>query len=114
MAINSENYKKEYSLPAIFNLSFDPELQTLVFQQAGFDGTSNPQRMIGQSMALKMVESGGYTYIGIAAPGTSQSDAKWQCKRIDETTAGTTIITWADGNVNFDNTANNITSLTYL
>lgn len=105
---------REYSLPTIFNLSFDREANTLVFQPAGYDGTNVPKRIISSSMATKIVEDSGYTYIGIAAPGTLQTEAKWQVKRIDETTPGTTIITWADGDSEFDNTVNNITSLSFV
>lgn len=111
MAINTGNYKKDYSLPAIFNFSFDPVLQTLVFQQVGYDGTTNPQRPIGQSMATKITEDGLMTYIAIAAPGTAQSSALWQCKKIDETTG--IVITWADGDSEFDNVATDLTALTY-
>lgn len=63
--------------------------------------------------AMKIVESGDLTYICTAAPGTALATAKWQCKLIDESTAGTTLITWADGNLNFDNVATDPTGLTY-
>jgi len=61
--------------------------------------------------ALKVTVDGSVTYVGIAAPGTLQSEAKWQCKKIDETTG--VVITWADGNANFDNVATDLTSLSY-
>lgn len=52
------------------------------------------------------------TYIGKAEPGSAESAAVWQIKRI--TISGSeTITTWADGNVNFDNVWDNRASLTY-
>lgn len=45
------------------------------------------------------------TYIGKAPPGSSQGSAVWQIKKIDEAggTAGDAVITYADGNSNYDN-----------
>jgi hypothetical protein len=52
------------------------------------------------------------TYIGYAQPGALTSAASWKIKKI--TTTGDDIaITWADGNVNFDNIWNDHASLTY-
>lgn len=50
-------------------------------------------------------------YVGKAEPGTATSAASWQIMKIDESTG--TIITWADGDDNFDNIWDNRTSLTY-
>lgn len=62
--------------------------------------------------ATKVTIVGLVTYVGIATPGTIQATAKWQVKKIDETTG--TIITWADGNANFDNVATDLTALTFF
>ena len=51
------------------------------------------------------------TYIGKATPGTATSVSLWQIQKIDTTTG--TVITWADGNGDFDNVWDNRTSLTY-
>lgn len=51
------------------------------------------------------------TYLGKAIPGSANGDPVWQIQKIDET-AGT-VITWADGNDNFDNIWNNRASLIY-
>lgn len=67
-----------------------------------------------QNYATKIVESGDYTYVAIAPTGTSQEEAGWQVKRIDASTPGTTVITWADGDDLFDNEATDLPSLTYL
>ena len=38
-----------------------------------------------------------------APPGSAHSAATWQCKKVSAA-AGATVIKWADGNANFDNT----------
>lgn len=63
--------------------------------------------------ATKITESGSYTYIAVAEPGTAQNVAAWQVKRIYDDGAGTITITWADGDASFDNTATDLTALTY-
>lgn len=60
---------------------------------------------------LRMDTSGAITYVGKAAIGSSSASALWQIKKIDETSG--TVITWADGNSNFDNIWDNRASLTY-
>lgn len=62
-------------------------------------------------VAMKITESGTTTYIAIAPPGTSQSDSLWQVKKLDESSG--LVITWADGNTNYDNSATDLTALTY-
>lgn len=54
----------------------------------------------------------GTTYIGMATPGSSTSAAVWRIFRIVET-AGDTDMTWADGNILFDNIWDNRTGLSY-
>jgi hypothetical protein len=61
--------------------------------------------------ALKMTTVGSVDYIGEAAVGTAASAALWRAKKVDSTTG--IIITWADGNANFDNSATDLTTLTY-
>lgn len=51
------------------------------------------------------------TYLGKAAPGSSTGDTVWQISKVD-TTAGT-VITWADGNDNYDNEWDERANLTY-
>lgn len=51
-------------------------------------------------------------YICLAKPGSLSSAAVWQVQKV--VTSGTTqTITWADGNDNFDNVADNYATLTY-
>lgn len=63
------------------------------------------------SYALRLDEAAPYTYVGEAAPGSLPSAAVWRIKRIDETSG--LVITWADGNSNFDNLWDNRTTLSY-
>jgi hypothetical protein len=71
-----------------------------------------PTTSAGNSLTLRLAESGVYTYIGEAVIGGSESDNAWRIKRIDET-SGMSIL-WADGNSNFDNVWSNYLTLTYL
>ncbi len=61
--------------------------------------------------ATKITVSGTITYVGKAPIGTAQSAARWQAKKIDETSG--TVITWADGDDAYDNVATDLTALTY-
>ena len=51
------------------------------------------------------------TYVGKATSGTATSAASWQIQKVDETTG--VIVTWADGDDNFDNIWDNRASLSY-
>lgn len=101
---------KPFSLEHIANQSFDQTTQISMTENVGFDG-QNIQRPNADNLALRTTESGSITYVALAAPGSLQSDAVWQCRKIDETSG--TVITWADGDSNFDNVATNLASLTY-
>jgi hypothetical protein len=102
--------KIKYSSQEIDNLTFDEDFAVNTVEILGYDGTSL-QRFNADNMATKITSVGDITYIGIATPGTAQGTAKWQCKKIDS--SGDTVITWADGNANFDNVATDLTALTY-
>lgn len=110
MAINTNQHEKPYTSVHTDNQSFDPEFQTYVMQPLGYDGVSL-QRGIADNVAMKITEIGAVTYIAVAAPGTLESAAKWQVKKLDETDGLTT--TYADGDTNFDNIATDLTALTY-
>lgn len=51
------------------------------------------------------------TYIGEATAGSATSSAVWLIKKIDETSG--IIVTFADGNTNYDNVWDNRAALTY-
>ena len=76
-------------------------------------GTWNGTSWIASSLdyAVKVTEVGAVTYLGKAKPGSSQASAVWQAKKIDGSSG--TVITFADGNANFDNVATDLTALSY-
>lgn len=94
------------------NLSFDKELNVFVNAMLESDGT-NAVYKTSDNVAKKITIDGTITYIGSAPAGTAQATAKWQVKKIDETDANNVVITWADGNTDFDNIATDLTSLSY-
>ena len=56
----------------------------------------------------------GVTYIGKASPGSSAASAVWQIQMIDENgTPETTVITFADGDAEFNNVWSDRLSLSY-
>lgn len=58
-------------------------------------------------------ESASVTYQGWAKMGSSPRDPVWRIRKI--TTSGTeTIITWANGNANFDNIWDQRANITYI
>ena len=64
-------------------------------------------------LAAYIVEVGTSTYIAEAAPGTELTAARWRCKRVVEISPTITRVTWADGDADFNNTANNVATLNY-
>jgi len=103
--------KAKYSEQNVLNNVYDTALRVLAVMAYQYDGV-NGQAPVADSMATKITTSGSITYIGIAAPGTLQATAKWQCKKIDGSVAGTTVITWADSG-NFSQVASDLTILNY-
>ena len=64
-------------------------------------------------LKLQLDDAGsGVTYVGEAAPGTTNGQSYWRIKKIVETGDDITI-TWADGNTDFDNIWNNRVSIVY-
>jgi hypothetical protein len=61
--------------------------------------------------AIKITESGSYTCVAYANPGTALTDAKWKVMRLDSTSG--LRIEWADGDLNFDNKADDLLNLNY-
>lgn len=100
----------KYSEQYILNNIYEQVLKAIAVVGVGWDGVSS-QLPMADSLAVKVTENGSVTYIGTAAPGTAEATAKWRCFKVDETTGA--VITWADGNSNFDNTAEDLAALTY-
>lgn len=90
-------------------LSF--QIDTLTKQPVAQSSTGGASHVIDGALAMKTTVVGAVTYIAEAVPGTAQSAAAWRVSKIDTTTG--TVVTWADGNANFDNVATDLTALTY-
>lgn len=79
-----------------------------------WNGTSWVRTPYGGSAALATridEASATVTYIGKAATGSTADEAVWQIQKIDESSG--TIITWADGDANFNNVWDDRASITY-
>lgn len=108
MAQNSTQI--EFTEQNILNNVYDKVAKTLAIQQRLNDG-QNYQTANGENLAIKMTQVGDIVYLGTAAPGTSQASAFWQACKIDSSSG--TVITWADGNGEYDNVATDLTALSY-
>lgn len=110
MALESNKPQNKQDVQYMENASWHSTLEILTRLSLGYDG-QNLQLQPANAMAIKITTSGTSTYVGKAAPGTAQATAKWQCFKIDESSG--LVITYADGDANFDNVATDLTSLTY-
>lgn len=80
--------------------------------RVGGVSTGQPFKYVANAeFAMKVTTSGTVTYLALAKPGTAQSSASWQARKIDSSSG--TVITWADGDTQFDNVATDLTALTY-
>jgi hypothetical protein len=78
--------------------------------RTGGISTGQPFKFVDNTnYEIKLVESGNYTYIAYANPGTAEATAAWKVMRID--TSGGMKITWCDNDTNFDNVATDLPSL---
>jgi hypothetical protein len=106
------NAPTSYSVQAMMGYSFDLDTLENTVEVVGFDG-KNMQRMNSDSLATIIQEVGGITYIAKAAPGTATTEPFWQVQRLDSSTPGFTIITWAGGDALFTHVATDLPSLSY-
>jgi len=60
---------------------------------------------------IRLVESGDTIYVGKAQIGSATSNNVWRIKKLN--TASGLIVTWADGDANFDNIWDNYLTLSY-
>ena len=95
----------------IQNLSWDELFKLLAFVKMETDG-SQVYRSQTPLMTLKLTDNDPVIYLAQAPIGTAESAAGWQARKI-ETSGPNTVITWADGDAEFDNVATDLTSLTY-
>lgn len=71
--------------------------------------TLQPQQP-DQAYDLQVEDTGTYTYLGNASPGTATSASTWRIKRVVNATG---VITHADGTANFTKTWNNRSGYSY-
>jgi hypothetical protein len=102
---------RKYTSQYIDNMSFDETFLEATVLPVESDGT-NLLRSTTKQVAKKITVSGDNTYIAVAPIGTLQATAGWQAKKI-AVSGGDTVITWADGDANFDNVATSLTALSY-
>jgi hypothetical protein len=74
-------------------------------------GLRQTQNVKNSLLLLDDTSTANVTYIGQAAIGSDRTQAVWQIKKVDETSG--IVITWADGDANYNNIWDNRTSLTY-
>jgi hypothetical protein len=101
---------KQFDSQEIDNFEHDHSLRVKKVMPYGWNGQSavaDPPK----AMATKVTTSGSATYVAKAAPGSAESASVWQAKKVD--TSSGVVITFADGNANFDNVATDLTALTY-
>lgn len=101
----------------VLNGSVDDDFDVIVVEGLEYNPASTPtlERKITENLAVRTdsATTANVTYVGKAAIGSATSSAVWQVQKVDETTTNTAIITWADGNSNFDNIWDNRASLSY-
>lgn len=83
--------------------------------RAGGNSTKQGFKYIGDIQEAVRVDNksgdDNITYIGKSYPGAGTDTANWQIKKIDETSG--TVITFADGDDNYDNIYDDRESLSY-
>jgi len=96
--------KIKYSQQEILNQSFDEDYGLLVVEGAGFDGISS-QRINASNLNLQLEydTSNNPIYLGLAAPGSLTTEAKWQIRYLTfDGSNNITSMTYANGTPNFD------------
>lgn len=97
-----------YSTRHIENMGFDPELQIPTRALVGFDG-QGLSRNLSDTVQIVGDSDATYDYFAFSKVGTDTTESKWMVFRVD--TNGS--LQYADGDTNFDNTAADISALTY-
>lgn len=78
------------------------------------DGQGNAVMQVTGDLSVRYVQDSVTAttyYIGKSTPGTATSAAAWQILKLDE--ASGTVITWADGDTEFNNVWDDRQSLSY-
>lgn len=102
--MGNQGFDGKYNAPLSVGTSEDISVSPNVLRRVEYDGP----------YALRVaVDSGdsNVTYVGKAAPGSLTSTQTWRIQKIDETSG--TIITWADGDTDYDNEWDERENLSY-
>lgn len=94
--------------------SFDEDFNNIAFENLKWNPGGSLDREVVPELALvTAVDSAdsNVTYVGEATTGSPTSTSVWRIKSIDETSG--TVVTWADGNSNFDNEWDERENLSY-
>jgi hypothetical protein len=125
MGINEQN-KTEDSPQEVLNKSVDPRFGILGVELLGYDAPNDSIRRVavdenGQlenstdkyavRVAVDSVHNDWF-YIGKAEPAADDTANVWQVKKMVKTTTDITI-TWADGNLLFDNSWDNREAISF-
>jgi hypothetical protein len=75
------------------------------------DIVTNAYDGLDNNLALKVYESGTIMYVCTAEPGSALSSALWKIMKFDTSLL---VITWCDGNSNYDNLATDLATVAAL
>lgn len=91
----------------VLNAGYDEEFGLVAVTTVGYDG----QNMVRQRADDVTVRYDPAGYVGRAPAGSVESDPVWQIQRLD--TSSGVVLTFADGNSNYDNIWDDRASLAY-
>ena len=106
--IENMSFDDDYKKKATTLLTENTEGTALTTQKA--IATEAKQDEILGLQANRILIDGNYIYEGNAEIGSATSSAVWQISRFDKVNLTTE---WADGNSNYDNVFDNVTSLNF-
>lgn len=101
--------KTKYTSQELDNMSFDDTYGVKVDLPLEEDPSGAVKRKITSNLSVRIYKDGTDVYVAEATPGALTANAVWRMQKID--TNGN--VTWADGNTEFDNEADNYLTLSY-
>lgn len=111
MAVANNN-AKPHSLTHIWNMGFDQDNQLPITESVSLSPGGTVIRPIAGTTMLVDSPDSSTTYIGSAEPGSATSSASWRIQKI-LISGSITTLSWADGDLNFNNIWDDRGSLTY-
>ena len=118
MSITKNKSDIARSEQVILNRSIDDDFDVLAIEMLEYvpgNGANNKSlaRLVSSNLAMRLDDTttSNVTYLGWARPGTATNEAKWRIKKMDDSSG--LVVTWADGNTDFDNVWDNRASISY-